>query len=327
MPQVERTLGPIRVPHSARGIIERRRSHQVDVTATGPIFTEVRSDGFGNVYYRVANELSVIHRLTPSGVDNAIQLGWNGQDVFISDLGDLYQVGNNNKRQAWITTFNHNGMKVETITLRPGTDDSWIFATRLARFSSGRFLVLGYRFAVDDGKASPLIAIFDEDGFYVSDVHLPAGSDGGVQRLRIGDMSTLDARVLGSAALDSDGDHVYLALPGIDKPLLTLEPSGDISNVLPIYASKEGTKLSSFRVKNGRAILVLRGDSTSGDGNSMQRAVYKFFDLKSRKLLSTLHNEYINSAIATYDGEQEFTFFNSLLNSKFLMHMSASDEK
>jgi hypothetical protein len=281
---------------------------------------EQRTDGLGNVYYRLSTENDRIHRLTSGGVDEVVPLDANGLDVIASDSGNLYELGNDNRRQVWISEFAPSGTKISTTVLRPRSSETWLVGIRLARFSSGNFLVLGYQFAKDTGKANPLIAVFDQDGFFVSDVYLNTG--GQKQQLSVGAMGFFDAASLGAAALDSEGDHVYLAMPGIDKPLLTIEPTGAISKVLPINESKEGMKLMNFRVKQDRAVLGFQGNTTLPDGRKTIAAVYKIFDLKSGKLVSSFHQENFIGTVVSFNGQEEFTSFVSLPDRKYLIHVA-----
>ncbi len=317
-------LGQLRVAPGARHLVEGLHSNEVlAAPSKWAVVGEQRSDGFGNVYYRLSTEDDRIHRLTASGVDEVVPLSSGGQDVAVSDAGSLFQLGNNSRREAWVAEFDPSGARVSTTILRPAADDTWIVGLRLARFSSGHFLVMGYQFAKDSGKATPLIAIFDEDGFQVSDVRLSAGG----QRLGVGKMGFFDAASLGAAALDSQGDRVYLALPGIDKPLLTVEPSGEISNVLPVTASHEGMQLTNFRVKGDKAVLTLRGDTSLPDGRRSVGVVYKIFDLKTRKLISSFHEENFIGDVVSFNGEEEFTNFVSLSDRRYLMHISGGQRR
>lgn len=315
-------LGPIQLTSSMRPLVDGGHSNEALIAASkfAP-FGEQRSDGLGNVYYRLSTEDNRIHRLTPAGVDEVVTLD-AGLDVIPSDTGSLYQLGNNNRRQVWISEFSPSGAKVSTTILRPRSSDVWLVGLRLARFSSGRFLMLGFQFAKDTRKATPLIAVFDQDGFFVSDVY--SNTSGQKQQLSVGGMGFFDAGSLGSAALDSEGDHVYLALPGIDKPLLTIEPTGAISKTLPINGSREGMKLMNFRVNQGKAILAFQGNTTLPDGRNTIAAVYKIFDLKSGKLLSSFHQENFIGTVVSFNGQEEFTNFVSLPDRKYLMHVAGS---
>lgn len=319
-------LGQIQLTSSMRPLIESSHSHEALTAASrfAPV-GEQRTDGLGNVYYRLSTEDNRIHRLTPAGNDEVVPLDAGGLDAIVSDAGNVYQLGNDNRRQVWISEFSPSGTKISTTILQPRSSDTWLVGLRLAPFSSGQFLVLGYQFAKDTGKASPMIAVFDQDGFFVSDVYLNTG--GQKQQLSVGAMGFFDAASLGAAALDSDGNHVYLAMPGIDKPLLTIEPTGAISKVLPINGSKEGMKLMNFRVKQDRAVLAFQGNTTLPDGRKTVAAVYKIFDLKSGKLLSSFHQENFIGTVVTFNGQEEFTSFVSLPDRKYLMHIAGGGRR
>lgn len=315
-------LGQIWISPSARPLLESSHSHEIIATAAEfAIAGEQRADGLGNIYFRLSGENDRIHRLSSSGVEEVLHLDPGGADVAFSDSGDLFQLANNSKQQAWISQFNSAGTKVETTILRP-PDNATLVGLRLARFSSGNFLVLGYQFAKDTGKSSPFLAVFDGDGFLVGNVHLP-GPNGQKQQLGVGAMGFFDASLLGNTALDSEGDHVYMALPGIDKPLLTIKPSGAISKVLPINGSSEGMALMNFRVNHGKAVLAFQGKSTSPQGSKTTAVVYKIFDLRSGKLLTSFHQENFIGEVVTFNGQEEFTNFIALPDRKYLMHVAA----
>lgn len=322
MAAITAQLGQIRISPNARPLLESSHSHEVVAPAAGfAVAGEQRTDGLGNIYFRLSGENDSIHRLSSAGVEEVLHLDPGEADVVFSDAGDVFQLANNSRQQTWISQFNSAGTKVDTTILRP-PDNATIVGLRLARFSSGNFLVLGYQFAKDTGKSTPLLAVFDGDGFLVGNVHL-SGPNGQKQQLGVGAMGFFDASLLGNTALDSEGDHIYMALPGIDKPLLTIEPSGAISKVLPINGSSEGMALMNFRVNHGKAVLAFQGKTTSPGGQKSTAVVYKIFDLSSGKLLTSFHQENFIGEVVTFNGQEEFTSFIALPDRKYLMHIAA----
>jgi hypothetical protein len=284
---------------------------------------EQRLDNKGDIFYRLSTENDRIHRISPTGTEDILHLDAGGQDVAISGAGSVFQLGNTNeRREAWISEFDPSGTRISHVVLRPQSEDSWILGLRVVRFSSGRFLVLGYQFAKDTGKASTLMGVFDEEGFQIGDIHF-SGRAARAQTLGVGTNSFFDAASLGAVPLDAQGDSAYIVLPGADRPLLTIDSSGEITGILPLNPSQKNLQLTNFRVNGQRALLTLRGSINLPDGRPTIGVIYEVYDLKSRKLISSFHEMNFIGDVASFDGDEEFTTFVSLPDRRYLMHLNA----